>query len=144
MTSSRFDLFDEDIPFYQMVLHGVIPYSSEAVNGSPDPERLMLMAAASGSCLSFDMIYEETSELKDTELDFLYYANYKGNIEKAAEYHALLEPLLSSVSDCYITDHSTDGDIITTVYSDGTKVVTDLDSMTVRWDGGVISLGGIS
>lgn len=144
LTSSRFDLFDEDIPFYQMVLHGVIPYSSEAVNGSADPERLILMAAASGSCLSFDMIYEETSELKDTELDFLYYANYKGNIEKAAEYHALLEPLLSSVSDCYITEYSTDGNIITTVYSDGTKVVADLDSMTVRWDGGVISLGGIS
>ncbi|WP_455529166.1 DUF5696 domain-containing protein [Ruminococcus sp.] len=144
VTSSRFDLFDEDIPFYQMVLHGVIPYSSEAVNGSPDPERLMLMAAASGSCLSFDMIYEETGELKDTELDFLYYANYKGNTEKAAEAHALLEPLLSSVSDCYITDYRADGDTITTVYSDGTKVVADLEDMTVRWDGGVISLGGIS
>ena len=144
MTSSRFDLFDEDIPFYQMVLHGVIPYSSEAVNGSADPEKLMLMAAASGSCLSCDMIYEETSELKDTDLDFLYYANYKGNIKKAAEEYALLEPLLSSVSDCYITDYRAEGGIITTVYSDGTKVVADLDGMTVRWDGGFISLDEIS
>ncbi|MBR5682545.1 MAG: hypothetical protein IKW96_04565 [Ruminococcus sp.] len=144
MNSGRFDLFDEDIPFYQMVMHGVIPYSAEAVNGSPDPERLMLMAAATGSSLSYDMIHEETSELKDTELDFLYYANYKGNIRKAAEDYAMLEPLLSSVSDCYITGYHADGDIITTDYSDGTRVVTDLGAMTVSWDGGFISLGEIT
>ena len=140
MTSSRFDLFDEDVPFYQIVMHGVIPYSAEAVNGSPNPEWLMLMAAATGSFLSYDMIHEETSELKDTDLDFLYYANYKGNIKKAAEDYALIEPLLSRVSDCYITDYRTDGNIITTEYSDGTRVVTNFEKMTVRWNGGSISL----
>ena len=140
MSSSRFDLFDEDIPFYQMVMHGVIPYSSEAVNGSADPERTVLMAAATGSNLSFDMIYEETNRLKDTELDVLYYANYKRGAQKAAEEYALLKPLLSRVSASFITDYRMDGDTITTVYSDGTKVVTDLEKMTVRWDDGFISL----
>ncbi len=139
-SSSRFDLFDEDIPFYQMVMHGVIPYSSEAVNGSPDPERALLMAAATGSCPGYDMIYAETGELKDTELDVLYYANYKRGCKKAAEGYAVLEPLLSKVSACYITDYKADGDVVTTVYSDGTRVVTDFEKMTVRWDGGFISL----
>ncbi|MBO7474205.1 MAG: hypothetical protein J6U00_09445 [Ruminococcus sp.] len=140
LSSSRFDLFDEDIPFYQIVMHGVIPYSTEAVNGSPDPEMLLLMAAATGSSPSYDMIYEETSVLKDTELDKLYYANYRYNTSKAAEQYALLEPLLSEVSDSFITGYRRDEDIITTIYSNGIRVVTDLEGRTVQWDGGKISL----
>ena len=144
LSSSRFDLFDEDIPFYQMVMHGVIPYSSEAINGSPEPERLLLMSAVTGSCLSYDMIYEETSVLKDTELDGLFYANYRYNTEKAAKDYSLLGPLLSSVSDSFITVCRRDGDVITTVYSNGTEVVADLGNMTLRWDGGYISFDGQS
>lgn len=137
--SSKFDLFDEDIPFLQMVLHGVIPYSSEAVNGSPDPERLLLMSAATGSCLSYDMIYEETEVLKDTELDMLFYADHKYNIKKAARQYSQLKPLLSSVSDSFITDYQRNGNVIRTTFSNGTEVTADLDSMTVRWNGGYVS-----
>ena len=122
-----------------MVLHGVIPCSSEAVNGSPDPERLLLMSAATGSCLSYDMIYEETEVLKDTELDMLFYADHKYNIKKAARQYSQLKPLLSSVSDSFITDYQRNGNVIRTTFSNGTEVTADLDSMTVRWNGGYVS-----
>ena len=141
VTSSRFDLFDEDIPFYQIVLHGVIPYSAEAVNGSPDPEEALLRAAATGSNISYDMIYEETDKLKDTELDGLYYANYKGWTDTAAEDYKLLAPMLRAVSDSFITDYHQDGDIITTEYSNGTVVTADLRALTVTYNGSVIELG---
>ena len=139
-SSSRFDLFDEDIPFYQIVLHGVIPYSTAAVNGSPDPEEALLMAAATGSNISYDMIYEETGELKDTELDGLYYANYSGWTETAAEDYRLLAPVLSAVSDSFITGYEQDGDTITTEFSNGTVVTVDMEAMTVRYNGSVIEL----
>lgn len=131
MSSSRFDLFDEDIPFYQLVMHGVIPYSTTAVNGDADPERLLLMAAATGSCLSFDMIHSETSRLKDTEYDVLYYANYKHWTETAAKEYQLLRPVLSAVSDSFISDYKTDGKIITTTYENGTVVKVDLENRTI-------------
>ena len=75
LSSSCFDIFDKDIPFYQMVMHGLIPYSTTSVNGSADSEQLFLKAVASGSNLHFDLVYEDTSELKDTEYDIYYYAN---------------------------------------------------------------------
>ncbi|WP_028519377.1 DUF5696 domain-containing protein [Ruminococcus flavefaciens] len=140
LSSGRSDIFDEDIPFYQMVLHGVLPYSSEAINGSADPETAVLMAAATGSCLSYDMIYEETGELKDTELDTLYYANYKYWTDTAAREQSLLAPMLEQVSDSFITGYERDGDIITTDYSNGITVTTDLGERTVTWDGGIIDL----
>ena len=140
LSSGRSDIFDEDVPFYQMVLHGVLPYSSEAINGSADPETAVLMAAATGSCLSYDMIYEETGELKDTELDTLYYANYKYWTDTAAREQSLLAPMLEQVSDSFITGYERDGDIITTDYSNGITVTTDLVEHTVSWDGGTIEL----
>ena len=58
LQSSGFDVFDEDIPFYQMVMHGVKSYGTSAVNASATPEETVLLAIASGSSLHFDMIGE--------------------------------------------------------------------------------------
>ena len=142
MSSSRFDLFNEDIPFYQIVMHGLIPYSTTAVNGDPDHDTLLLMAAATGSSLSYDMLYEETSELKDTDYDKYYYANYRYWADSAADEYKQLSPLLDKVSASTITgyDVSEDGNSITTTYSDGTVVRVDLKAKTIDYGSGFISL----
>ena len=134
-----------------MVMHGVIPYSTTAVNGDADSTNLLLMAAATGSSLSYDMLYEETSVLKDTEYDVLYYANYANWTDTAAREYRQLAPLLSKVSACTITGYETDesGDRITTTYSDGTVVKVDLEARTVEYDGNTVSFadeeeGGIT
>jgi hypothetical protein len=123
-------------------MHGLIPYTTEAVNGDPDRDRLLLMAAATGSGLKYDLLSSETSELKDTEYDIYYYAASSAHTDHAAESYRLLSPLLKKVSGCTIEDYKTEngGDLITTVYSDGTKVVTDLEAKTVTYDGNTIFL----
>ena len=100
------------------------------------------MAAATGSSLSYDMIYNETSKLKDTDYDRYYYANYHYWADTAAEEYKLLAPLLDSVSDSTITgyDVSDDGSLITTTFSNGTVVKTDLVNKTVEYGGNKLSL----
>ncbi len=144
LSSSRFDIFNEDVPFYQIVMHGLVPYSTTPVNGDADPSQLLLMAAATGSSLSYDMIYNETSKLKDTDYDRYYYANYHYWADTAAEEYKLLAPLLDSVSDSTITgyDVSDDGSLITTTFSNGTVVKTDLVNKTVEYGGNKLSLAG--
>lgn len=146
LSSSHFDVFDEDIPFYQLVMHGVIPYSTTAINGDADSETLLLMAIATGSNLSYDMIYEETSELKDTEYDSYYYANYEHWIDTATEEYKLLDPILRDVSDSFITgyDVENDGNYITTTYENGTVVKVDLEAKTVDYNGKLIDLSQYS
>ena len=142
LTSSRYDIFDEDIPFYQLVLHGVIPYSSTAVNAEADPVDTVLMAAVTGSSLTYDMLWEDTALLKNTEFDIYYYANYKGNIRRAAQAYRTVEPILSKVSGCTIDEYITDGgSCITAVYSDGTEVTADFDKKTLTSGGGLYDLG---
>lgn len=142
LSSSRFDLFNEDIPFYQIVMHGIIPYSTTAVNADADSETLLLMAAATGSSLCYDMIYEETSLLKDTSYDKYYYANYSNWVETAAAEYKLMKPLLDKVSGAVITGYETEneGNRITTTYSNGTVVKVDLEEKTIDYNGNHIVL----
>lgn len=127
MTSSRFDIFDEDIPFYQMVIHGVIPYTTEAVNGSPDLSDMLLYAAETGSCLRYDMVYEQPGMLEDTEFDIYYYADSGSWMDEAAEAQRILKPILTSVSGAYITGRKTEhsGSRVTVEYSNGCVITVD-------------------
>ncbi len=133
--SSGFNIFDEDIPLCQLVLHGVIPYSTKAVNGSADAERLVMLALAAGSNLRFDMLYAETSELKDTDFDIYYYAYYDYWIKNAAQYYDFAKDLLRKVSDAHIISYVKDGDVITTKYSNGCETSVNLADCSVTMDG---------
>lgn len=142
LSSSRFDIFNEDIPFYQMVMHGIVPYSTTPLNADANSETMFLMAAATGSLLNYDMIYEETNVLKDTDLDIYYYANYANWTETAAAGYNLLKPLYTDVAEASITgyDVENDGNIITTTYSNGSVVRVDLKAKTLEFNGQVIQL----
>lgn len=135
LQSSGFDVFDADIPFYQIVLHGVKSYSSTAVNGSADSNAHLLTAIAAGSNLRYDMIGEETSILKDTELDHLYYAYYADWTQQAAQEYAFAKDVLSGVSGARITGYEQDGTTMTTTYDNGTEIVVDLEKESVTVDG---------
>jgi len=133
--SSGFNIFDGDIPLYQLCLHGLLPYSTKAVNGSADAERLVLLAMASGSNLRFDLLAAETSELKDTDFDVFYYAHADYWIKNAAQYYAFSRDILSAVSDSEIISYRREGDRITTRYANGTETVVDLHEGTVTLNG---------
>lgn len=136
-TSSRYDIFDEDIPFYQLVIHGVIPYSAPPVNADPNPEEAVLMAAATGSSLNYDMIWEDANYLRDTEFNIYYYANYKSSADRAASAYKLVEPVLSKISGSFMTGYDMDerGKRVTAVYSNGIEVTVDFEAKTIACDG---------
>jgi len=135
LQSSGFDVFDEDIPFYQIVMHGLKSYAGNAVNASATPEETVLLSIASGSSLHFDMIGEETSTLKDTALDGLYYASAESWTDYAAQSYAFSKAVLSGLGDQTITGYERNGDVITTTYANGTVVETDLSKQIVTVDG---------
>ncbi|MBQ5311410.1 MAG: hypothetical protein ILP19_05150 [Oscillospiraceae bacterium] len=137
--SSKFDLFDYDVPFYQMVLHGVTPYSAIAVNSEADAQRAVLDCISSGSNISFDFIGEEASELKDTKLDSYYYAYYPNWMDEAAGSYQLANEILAPVADKYIIDYNIydDGNRIETIYEGGYTTEVNYEDGTVTANGKV-------
>ncbi len=144
LQSSGFDLFDEDIPFYQIVMHGVIPYSGTAINGSADSNNAFLTSVATGCNPAYDMIYAEASDLKDTQLDEYFYSHYAFWQETAADQYGLASDILSGVSDQVITDYKRDGDVSMTEYANGTVVIVDYDAEIITVDGKEYRLADIS
>lgn len=140
--SSQYNVVDYDIPLYQMVIHGYVPYSSTAVNANSNPEEVFLLSIASGSGIHYDMIYEEAYELLDTDYSDLYYANYKGWMDEAiAQYNASKE-ILSQVNDMVITDYQIDEEtgVITTTYGDSVVITVDTKNATADVNGTVYDL----
>ena len=141
LNSSKYDVFDIEIPFYQIVMSGLKPVSTTAVNGDAQISDLVLRAIASGSNLRFDLVAEEANELKDTRYDVLFYADSRYWIEDAASCYKFANEALSGLSGVEITEYNIlSDDEIETVYANGTTTVVNLKDKTVTKNGSVISI----
>lgn len=141
LCSSRFDVFDEDIPFYQLVMHGLKSYSCTPVNGDAQIADTVLKAIASGSNLQFDLVADNADSLKDTLYDTLYYADSTYWTDDAASCYKFSKEILGDVSDQQIVSYEAVSDSkIETVYANGTKITVDLTARSVTKNGKVYSL----
>jgi hypothetical protein len=131
LESSGFDIFDSDIPFYQIAMFGFLPVSTTGVNGEARMGDAILKAVSSGTGLSFDMIGVSAVDVKDTRYDNLFYANYENWVDVAASAWRFENDVLKGLLDTTITGYNVEGDVITTEFSNGTTIVTDLSERTV-------------
>lgn len=148
--STGYNLTDETVPFYQIVMHGYVSYGTEPVNLSPDPEKALLKALETGSNPSFSLIYGDAQELSDTRYNFLYNAGYQGWRESIQEYYREVEPVLNAVAGYEITGHErlaenvyrTDFGEAGSVYVNYGKKDVSADGVTIAARGFVYREGG--
>ena len=139
--SSNYDLFDYDVPFYQMVIHGYIPYSSKPVNASSDANELRLLSMMTGSGISYMFMYNSPNEFIDTKYDKYFYANYEGWLEIAAKDYEMYNKLVGSLNDETIVKYTHESSYVYSVeYSDGTVIKVDVDNETISVNGQETSL----
>lgn len=140
--SSQYNVVDYDIPLYQMVIHGYVPYSSTPVNANSNAEEVFLLSVASGSGIHYDMIYRESYELIDTDYADYYYANYGSWMNQAIAQYNTSQAVLSQVADKVITDYQIDEatGIIKTTYDNSVVVTVDTKNATVDVNGTVYDL----
>lgn len=136
MYSSNFDVFDYDIPFYQLVIHGIIPYTTKPINENADDDQLLLLSLSTGTPIHYDMMYSSPNKLTDSDYDTLYYTYYEGWIDSSAAQYTAFKDAISSVSDKQIISHKyLTSTKIETVFEGGTKIVVDLADNTVEING---------
>lgn len=103
--SSEYTSSSESVPFIQMVLHGYIPYASEAFNTSGDYETEILKAVETGSNPSFRWMYAENTIFDNTDIIDFYSVNYKYSFDRAVEIYKQLNEAMSDVVNLPITKH---------------------------------------
>lgn len=87
MSSSRFKLEDEEIPFFQLVVHGGISYTGAAYNLSTytDARQYVLKLVEYGASPYFTWFNAPNHIVKETDYDDLYAAHYEQWLDLAAE-----------------------------------------------------------
>lgn len=132
--SSGYDIFSEDVPFYQAVLHGYIPYTTESLPQTADPQAAYLAAVETGTELSYIGIHEQASELFDTAYNNLYGSTYTLWMETAVAQYKEYMPLLKKIYDQTIVDHQKLAEnVYMTEYANGIQVTVDYNSKKIEW-----------
>ncbi|MBO4298305.1 MAG: hypothetical protein J5998_05860, partial [Clostridia bacterium] len=118
-----YSILDEDIPFYQIALHGRVNCVSEPLNMAGDWENTLLRSAEYGTGLSYTFMAEDADVLVDT-----HYTQYTGASWDAVKDDALAVLLkyredMRGLNGQRIADHARlTGDVTRTTYEDGTRV----------------------
>ena len=136
MKCTFYDIEDEDVPFYQILLHGYVSYSTEPMNLSSNPQNLVLKAVETGSSLSACLMYAENHALTDTNLEHVFSGNYETWMDMLCESYERVTPVLREVAQATIIGHECLlKDVYKTQYSNGSVVYVNYSSKDVQADG---------
>lgn len=127
-SSSGFNITDETVPFYQMVLHGYIPYSGTVINLSDEQDlnKQLLQAIELGSSPHFIWSYDDSAELKFTKYDQYFSTQYEIWLADAGDMYAKLNEALSAVSGAAMVDRIVHTpDVVEVKYSNGRNIIVN-------------------
>ena len=134
--SSGYSVFDRDVPFYQIVLHGCIDMTAETLPYSLDERKIILKAAELGLNISYHGIYSDASVLSGTRYDGLYSTTFSLWKDRAASCYKELRPLLKKISGSLITGHGiTASGLTETIFDNGVRVYVNYGDTAVTENG---------
>lgn len=127
--SSKFLIEDAEIPFYQMVIRGYVPYSMPSVNFYTNEWMWKLKALETGSAIKFTWTARNEDELKETLLENLYSSNYRMWLGDLKEYYKELYPTLRLLKGKEIVEHKIiKKGVVKVVYDGGVEILLNYTS----------------
>jgi hypothetical protein len=128
LDDQSFGITDVSVPFYQIALHGLVPYTGRAINLAEDYTRNLLKTIEGGGGLYFSFMAEETTVLQETKFR-QFYANEYG--KWAGDANALYRQFSADFAGLYsqaIVNHAILSPGVTlTEYEDGTRVIVNFN-----------------
>lgn len=133
LTSGKHDLFCTDVPFYSMVLHGLIPLSSADLGESAFPEEAIGEAVACGVSPLFRICENDPAELSGTAFSALIGARYADRRDLIGQAAQLMQELQAGLQNVPIERHDYVGALSVTVYENGTALVHNRADHALRY-----------
>lgn len=134
--SQGYLIFDEEIPFYEMVIHGYLDYAGEPWNMADDYETMLLKSVECGAGVHFQWIYEDNSLLKETDYDYLYSVHYKKWMDKAIQDYNRINIAVADLQNQVMVSHErVQKELVKVTYEDGSCVYVNYGKNDVVFDG---------
>lgn len=140
IVSSGFDLFTEDVPFYQLCLNGLVDMTTACVNAQDNPRIAVLNAVETGSALFFRLFCEDAVSLQDTAQNTLFYGSYGAWKEDISSLYALWKTAQADIGDATVVSREcVMDDVYKTTFSNGKAVYVNYGENTYQADGVTVS-----
>ena len=142
VASSGFDLFTRDVPFYSLVLDGLVNKTVPAAN-QDDSQTALLKALETGSNLYFRFICGDPQDLTYTTKDGLYYSVFEQWREEARRLYEAYSAVMEKVGDAHIRSHRAIGEnACETVYTNGVTIRVNYADTPLAFEGTTIPAAG--
>jgi len=143
LDDNSFGITDCSVPFYQIVIHGLVPYTGRAINLAEDYKYNLLKTIESGAGIYFSFMIEETAALQETKFRQFYANEYGKWINDADTLYRRFSADFMGLYDQEITDHVILSSGLTmTQYEDGTEVIVNYGKTPRNYKGSVVEAGG--
>ncbi|HSK68643.1 MAG TPA: DUF5696 domain-containing protein [Candidatus Limnocylindria bacterium] len=130
-------ILDEAVPFAQVALHGLVPYTGRALNMAADPREELLLSAQRGAGLYYVFMAERPDILHDTDYAMFYGATWDVARERAEETVRDYAAKMDGLANLAITGFRDLGNGVTeTAYEGGARVLVNFAN-EARTAGGV-------
>jgi hypothetical protein len=139
LDDQSFGIIDTSVPFYPMVLHGLVPYTGRAINLAEDYTKNLLKIIESGAGLYFSFMTEETAVLQETKFRQFYANEYHKWVRDADALYQRFSADFAGLYNQAITDHRIlSAGVTMTVYENGTRVIVNAGNNSWNQDGVIV------
>ena len=136
-------IFDDDIPFYQMVLRGRTALSSESLNLATDREEQLLKAVEGGMGLAYTLTAKYDTKLIDSGVPVFYNSLYSDLKDGIVSDSKMLSGLYGKIGNSAIKSHKIHGSgLRETVYENGVTVFVNYSSGELNSPAGSVRAHG--
>lgn len=133
MEDSGFFFTDETIPFYQMAVHGLIPYSGDPQNLFYDPQLQYLKMVEYGYMPYYQLTMNYSEDLKDTYYSDLFSSSYHNWVDQSVQHYKEMNEKLQPVWSQAMKEHrKLQKDVYEVVYEDGTRLIVNYSPREVK------------
>ncbi len=134
--SSNYDIEDKSIPFYQMLLHGLVSYSTPSANSMQDDKQAVLKAVETGSSIMYSLSATKFSEIINDGYDQLSCIYSEDWLDTVSESGKTVHSALKDVADSEITAHSEISEnVYKTEYDNGVCIYVNYGETVFETDG---------
>lgn len=130
---NAYAIVNEEVPFYEMVIHGIVDYSGKSYNlnaNLTEAEECMQMIE-NGACPHFTFTKEDSSELKYTALNNNFSTTFATWSDDAVTMYQKVNEVLSQVANSTMDKHELLSNGSKMTYSNGVEITVDYDTMQV-------------
>ncbi len=131
-----YQMTTREVPFYQMVVHGAVQYTGEALNLSSDAEKLRLKWIEYGYTPYFELTYESAEKLVNTSYNELFTSGYYDWKDEIVATCQELKPTWDATQDAKMISHEELAEnVYCTGYDNGVKIYVNYNNKAVTVDG---------